>query len=105
MIIENGFIIDKSDSEFLTISTQHKSLAKRPGWSHSWYFNAQFSNTLITIKPFWSGNIEIEIYGVKSVNKPFEWNYAKGPSNIQNMIYNEIIELVSKYPEVEIFYN
>jgi hypothetical protein len=105
LILDNGFMIEKSDADFLTITTQQKSLAKHPGWSHTWFFNAKFSDNKITIQPLWLGNIEISFGAAKSTNSATQWNYVKSKMDIRNMIYEELMELVAKYPNAEISFN
>jgi hypothetical protein len=105
LILDNGLMIEKTDAEFMTLVSSSKCLAAHPKWTHTWNLNVRFIENQIIIQPFWNANVEITIGDVKSVNQPNRWNFSKSASDVRHLIYEEILGIVSKYPDSEISYN
>ncbi len=92
-LAQNGYSIDKSDDNFLTMTTGPKNTSK---------FNYDFivissvndSGTVI-IKIKWRLNSSI-IAGTSETNF-YDWEYASGKNNVQNIIYEDLMKTINSF--------
>ena len=97
-LAQNGYSIDKSDNNFLTLTTGPKNTSK---------FNYDFivissvndSGTVI-IKIKWRLNSSI-IAGTSETNF-YDWEYASGKNNVQNIIYEDLLKTINSFGSFDI---
>jgi hypothetical protein len=103
-LMKYDYFIESANKELKVIETKYHELKKRPGWSHSYSFRIIMIDGKIIIKPFWK--LGVTSFGsVRMTDQSIRWHYATSRGNIQNMIYNDIMELISDYPHTNIIYS
>lgn len=99
-LAQSGYTIDKSDNNFLSITTGSKDTSK---------FNVDFfvhsvilSDGTIRIKIKWKIKSSI-LTGTRSTDY-YDWEYATGKGNIQFVVHNDFIESVKTFGNFPIKY-
>lgn len=83
---QNGYTIDKSDANFMTISTDIKSASK---FSFTFTTNSAIDDKgVIKIKMNW-------LHPASS--SPAEWGYATSGNNVNNIIFNDFMKVVKSF--------
>ncbi|UBM62026.1 hypothetical protein LA303_11555 [Candidatus Sulfidibacterium hydrothermale] len=103
-LLKKDYFVAKANPQLLTLVTAEHALKKHPGWSYTYFFRIIFQDGKIIIKPYMKGNISLILGSVKTENQAFRWHYASVHSNIQYMIWKDIMDLVSDYPHTGVMY-
>lgn len=107
-LLKFDYFIDKTDPELLVVTTDFHALKKRPGWSYSYRYKILFMDGNIIIKPFWQSGVSIGFYsggiGAQSTIKEIRWKYTTARSNVNTMIHNETLEMLTDYCDCKIIY-
>lgn len=98
---QNGFTIDKSDPNFLTITTGKKATSKM---NFSFIVNsAVLDNGDLQVKIKWLLNSSI-LAGTRETSL-YDWEYATSRTNVQNVIYNDLMGVIKSLGEYPVTYS
>jgi hypothetical protein len=103
-LLKYDYFIDRSDANIYTIATDFHALKTHPGWSHSYRYKILFSEGEIIIKPYWRSGVTMSLYGVRSTDDEIRWKYSRVLGNVNTIIYNETLDMLSHFPAYKISY-
>jgi hypothetical protein len=90
---QNGYTIDKSDANFMTITTGAKAASK---------FNFTFTaNSAIDDK----GVIKVKLHWLHPMaDSPAEWGYATSGNNVNNIIFKDFMKVIQSFGQYPVTY-
>lgn len=103
-LMKLDYSLDKTNADFLMLSTEYHHLKKHPKWSHSYLYRINFIDQKIIIKPYIKVGVTIQINVAKTEDNARRWHWAKSRSNVFNMIWDDTIEMLHDYCECKITY-
>ena len=99
-LIQSGFTLDKTNKDFLTISTVPKDASR---YNMDFILNSSISdsgNIMLNIK--W--RVKSSILAETDATEFYDWEYSKSKGNIQNIIYNDILPMIKSFGEYIVTY-
>ena len=99
-LAQNGYSIDNSDSNFYTITTGPKNTSK---FNYAFIVISSINDSgTVIIKIKWRLNSSIFTNTRKT--EFYDWEYAKGRNNVQNIIYKDLIKTIKSFGSFNIKY-
>ncbi len=97
-LAQNGYSIDKSDNNFLTMTTGPKNTSR---FNYDFIVISSINDYgTVRIKIKWRLNSNI-IVGTSETNF-YDWEYASGRNNIQNIIYQDLMKTINSFGSYDI---
>jgi len=97
---QNGYSIEKSNRDFYTISTGPKDTSKL---NFDFVINSSISDSgTLILKLKW--RLKSNLLTNTSETGFYDWEYAKSKGNIQNVIYRDILPIISSFGDFNIIY-
>ena len=97
---QNGFSIDKSNKDFLTLTTGPKDTSK---FNYDYIINSSINDTgTIILNVKW--RLKSSILAGTTETEFYDWEYANGKNNVQNIIYRDIFPTIDSFGEYQIQY-
>jgi len=99
-LTQNGYFIDKSNKDFLTLETTERNTTK---FNYEYKVFSSIDDNgvvLITIKWRAKANAVMQTRGSDYI----DWKYAKSRNNVNKIIFNELYEIILSFGEYEIFF-
>ena len=99
-LAQNGYSIDKSDNNFYTFTTGPKDTSK---FNYDFIINSSVTDSgMVIIKLKW--RLKSSILAGTSETQFYDWNFAKGKSNVKGIIYNDLIIIIKSFGTYVITY-
>lgn len=97
---QNGYTIDKSDPTFWTITTGKKATSKM---NYSFVVNSAVNDKgELQLRFKWALNSSM-LAGTRE-SALYDWEYATSRANVQNIIYNDFIQVVKSFGDYPVSY-
>lgn len=97
---QNGYSIDKSNKDFLTIETSPRD-TKRFNYEYK-VFSSVDEKGIITITIKWRLKSNL-IVGTDGTDY-YDWEYAQAKGNVQKIIFDELYETILSFGSYEVFF-
>jgi hypothetical protein len=86
------------------VTTVLRNSKSKPNWSHQYMYRIVFDDTNVTIKPYWTMGLTIDLGSVNAEAQLEKWHFSKG-KNINGFIFIETMEMLKNGGYSDIDYN
>lgn len=99
-LAQNGFSIDKSNKDFLTLTTGPKDTSK---FNYDYIINSSINDIgTIILKIKW--RLKSSMLAGTSETLYYDWEYSTGKNNVENIIYKDILATIESFGKFQIQY-